>query len=481
MKLEKLLKNIQVEKIIGNTDLDILDIQNDSNLVTKNSLYICLKGDNFDGCDFVKQAQMYGAIAIITDREIDTHLTQVIVANTRKAMSIVASNFYNEPKNQLKIIGVFGTNGKTTTSHLITSILQNANIKCGLIGTLGTFFNSNVKEPSLTTPDPIALHKTFREMVDNGVEVVIMEISAHAIYYDKVYGIDFSVVVFTNFSQDHLDFFGNMENYKRAKLKLIKENEIKVLVVNSDDSVGREILKLKPKALTYGIDNPADVFAIDIFEGANETNFVINLFDSVYAVALNIIGRFNVYNALGAASVCALFGVATDKVICGLESLKGVNGRVESVFDGDYNILIDYAHTPDGLEKVLKTLRPIAKNRLICLFGCGGNRDSKKREIMGEISAKNCDFTIVTSDNPRYEEPMQIIREIEKGILKQTKNFILIEDRVEAIKYAINMLQEGDILLIAGKGGEKYQEIYGIKHLYNDKDTVKELLKKNRE
>lgn len=478
MKLNDLTKNAGVISVYGSDEKEIKEVVCDSNSVTKGSLYICLKGRDYDGCGFIRQVENYGAAAIVTESRIETSLTQVIVKDARKAMSIIAANFYRHADKKLRIIGVTGTNGKTTTAHFLASVLVNSGVKCGIIGTLGTFYADKYIEPTLTTPDPLVLHKTFYDMAESGVEAVVIEVSAHAIYLEKTYGIKFETVIFTNFSQDHLDYFGNMEDYKRAKLKLFEEYDYKYAVINSDDAVGREIIGKTDKAISYGIENPADVFAIDVNEDRDGQNFVINLFDCIYNVTINLIGEFNVYNALAAATAAALYGVTPREVADGLENLKGVGGRLEKVYEGKFDVYIDYAHTPDGLKNALLALGKICENRLICVFGCGGNRDEKKRPIMGKISGELADFTVITSDNPRFEEPMDIIWQIEKGVLQSTRDYVIVQDRAEGIEYAVNYARDGDVILIAGKGHEKYQEVFGIKHLYNDKDTVEEIIKK---
>jgi len=477
MQLKKILNKIDVLEVVGDKNVDIKDLKCDSNAVSEGSLFFCLTGRTNDGNKYVKQAKNYGAVAIVTEKKSNVNATQVIVKNARQTMAKLSSVFFGEPDKKLKIIGVVGTNGKTTTANMIYSVLNSAGIKAGVIGTLGVKFLDREYPPTLTTPDPIDLYRILGEMVDCGVEYAVMEVSAHAIYLDKVKGLNFYAGVFTNFSQDHLDFFGDMKTYKQAKLKFFRENQMKYAVINSDDQVGREINTFLPKAITYGVENPADVFALEIKCNNDNCTFVINLFDCIYRVKINLVGQFNVLNALAVSSVTALAGVDTDAVIDGLNAFNGVEGRLEKIVDKDITIYVDYAHTPDGLEKVLSTLKPLAKGKLICVFGCGGNRDSDKRRKMGAISGKIADFTVVTTDNPRYEEPMDIISEIEKGVLKNTKNYVLIEKRKDAIEYAINYAKGGDVILIAGKGGEKYQEVLGIKHLYNDKDTVEELLR----
>ena len=349
-----------------------------------------------------------------------------------------------------------------------------------MIGTLGSYYFDKFIEPPLTTPDPMALHKIFSDMVDCGIQTVVMEVSAHALYWEKVNGLKFEVGVFTNFSRDHIDFFGNMDNYKKAKRKFFEENECKRFVLNSDDDMGLELSRTNSNVVTYGLENPADVFAISIKEKDFKTEFVLNLFDNIYQTKINFIGTFNVLNALAAVTTAAIIGNSTEAVVKGLEKLDGVKGRIELVYQSDITVVVDYAHTPDGLKKTIMAIKPTCKKRLITVFGCGGNRDGGKREQMGEVSGKLSDFTVITTDNPRFEEPMTIIRQIEKGLLKHSKNYVVIEDRESGIEYALNMAKSGDVVLIAGKGSEQYQEILGVKRLYNDKDTVNELIRRIR-
>ena len=479
MKLTDLIKGIEPEKIVGNAAVEIDSVVIDSSSAGKGSLFICLRGENADGTDFIPRAESYGAVAVLTERETDTPLVQIIVKNARTAMSVVAANFYGNPAEKLKLVGVVGTNGKTTVSRLIYDGYTYAGVKCGLIGTLGSFYDGFTEEATLTTPDPLALNKTLSEMLSRGITTVVMEVSAHAAYYDKLYGLKFEAGVFTNFSQDHLDFFKTMEDYENAKLKFFNENDCKYIVTSADDKTGLKIATLHPKAITYGIDNPSDVFAIEVKERAGGTSFVINLFDCVFNVKLKLIGRFNVYNALAAATALSLTGVAPKTAVEGLMKVKGVDGRLERVNCDDINVFVDYAHTPGGLSNVLKTLKNSYSGKLICVFGCGGNRDAKKRPLMGEISGKYADFTVITSDNPRFEDPMDIIREIEEGVLKVSKKYVIVEERAEGIRYALTLAKKGDVVLIAGKGAEKYQDVLGIKTPYNDKDTAINILRES--
>lgn len=480
MKLSQLINELDVKKVIGSTDLEIENIYCDSKSVTKNSVFICIKGKENDGHNFYKQVENYGAIAIVCEKELDTSITQIIVKDSRDSMSTLAAEFYGHADRDMSVIGVTGTNGKTTTTHIIYKILQESGIKSALIGTLGTFYGEKHIETELTTPDPLTLHKQFRDMKNDGVKAVVMEVSAHALYFEKLKGIKFTVGVFTNLTQDHLDFFKDMEEYKNQKIKLFTQYGCKYVVTNSDDAVGREIANLVESCISYGIENPADIFAIEIKEHVENTKFVINLFDLVYHVQNKMTGRFNVYNVLAAATACCLLGVKPDKIVHGINSMSNVSGRVEKVYQKDFSVYIDYAHTPDGLKKVLSALKEVCNGKLICVFGCGGNRDKDKRKKMGVISGKYADYTIITTDNPRCEDPLEIMMEIEKGILSVSKNYLLIQDRHDAIEYAINMASVGDIILVAGKGCEKYQEVLGIKHLYNDKDTVESIIRRNK-
>ena len=478
MKLNELIENLSVIKIIGDVDVDITDVKIDSKIVALGSLFVCLRGNDYNGHLFAKEAEKYGCTAISCEEELEIGLTQIIVADTRKALSLIAGNFFGNVHKKMTLIGVVGTNGKTTTAHLIGEILNTNGVKCGVIGTLGTFYQGNMMESSLTTPDPLQLHKMLKDMYDCGVKTVVMEVSAHAIYHKKINGLDFALGVFTNFSRDHLDFFVTEENYKKAKLKFFEENNCKYIVANVDDDFGIELKNRYNNVITYSILNPSDVFAIEVSENKRGVSFVINLFDCIYKINMNINGEFNVYNAMASATATALLGVKTDKIISSLKKFKGVKGRMEKVYDEDFTVYIDYAHTPDGLEKVLSAINRNKKGRVICVFGCGGNRDVGKREKMGKISGALANFSVITSDNPRFEEPMDIIFEIEKGVLSVTKDYLLIQDREEAIEYALNLAKTGDVVLIAGKGGEKYQEILGIKRPYNDNDTVKEVLRR---
>ena len=449
----------------------------DSQKVKSGDLFLCYQGKECDSHNFAEEAKTRGAVALICEKKLNCDIPQIVVADGRAAVASAARAFYGFADKKLKLVGITGTNGKTTTTYMLESIFKAAGKKAGIIGTLGISYGDKFISPELTTPDPIYLHSVFADMVKCGVEYVFMEVSAHAIYFNKIAGLKFEVGIFTNCTQDHLDFFGNMRDYAECKKSFFKENRCAYSVVNSDDKVGVEILSGTKNSLSFGLKNPADIFAVDIEEKINGTSFVINLFDELYDIRLNMPALHNVYNAMCASACAKILGVETAKIAEGLSKLKGVTGRLERV--AKYNgadIFVDFAHTPDGLEKSLQALKKLCKGNLFCLFGCGGNRDKTKRPIMGRIAAENSDFCIITSDNPRYEDPYEIISEIEAGIKPLNKKYVTVTERETATEYAINLLEKGDILLVAGKGGEYYQEIMGIKHSYNDASVIRQII-----
>ena len=491
MKLSVLLSGLSSyslyylgEEVSYIPDLDITGICADSRRVKKGEIFVCLNGGNVDSHDFADDAVEKGAIALLSERALDSDCLQIVVKDTRERMSELSSAFYNFPSKRLKVIGITGTNGKTTTSYMLASILRSAGKKVGVIGTLGIYYDKKEIAPELTTPDPIYLQKILCDMLSRNVEYVVMEVSAHALYYKKVSGLTFTACIFTNFTQDHLDFFSSMTEYKKAKLRLFQKDVCPLAIVNADDEVGREIFELrggeKGKVKTYGLKEPSDSFAVITDEGLKETKFLLNINDRLAHVSLKFTGLHNVYNALS-ASVCAeRLGISMANISDGLNGMSGVKGRLEWV--ANYNgaeIFVDFAHTPDGLEKSILSLKKYATGRLVCLFGCGGNRDRSKRPIMGEKAGKYADFSVLTSDNPRYEDPSDIIVEIEKGFRRFSSSYVCIPERERAIEYAMRTLKKGDILLVAGKGAEDYQEEMGIKYDYNDEDLIMKIVKRD--
>ncbi len=483
MRLSSLIKNQENVKIIfeENWEREIDVLVTDSRKPSKNGLFFCLKGGTSDGHLYASEAVRNGCVAIVTERKLSLNVPQILVKGTRKALSEISLMFHMEPLKNLKMIGITGTNGKTTTAYMLASILESAGKKVGVIGTLGVRYNGERFPSSLTTPDPIVLHSTIADMCKHGVEYVVMEVSAHALYYEKVAGIHFTACIFTNLSQDHLDFFSSMERYQEAKKRLFDQSVCERAILNGDEQLGREIAKARDgcKDIVYGLQTPADAFAVITSESLSGSECMLNINDELCSIALSMPGQHNVYNALAAASCATVLGTSMRAIAKGLTELEGVEGRLQRVAHyHEADIFVDFAHTPDGLTKSLETLRGHCKGRLICLFGCGGNRDKSKRSIMGERVAKLAEFSILTSDNPRYEDPLDIISEIEKGYRRLSVNYVVVPDRKRAIDYALDFLEEGDVLLVAGKGGESYQEIMGIKYPFNDHDIIEKLLEK---
>lgn len=487
MRLSKLLKNIRgIKELLGNMETEITCLSADSRSVMENGLFFCLTGGAVDSHVYAMQAIKNGAVAIVTERRLETDAPQIVVEDSREAISLISAAFYGDPSERMRVVGITGTNGKTTVSYMLASILENAGKKTGIIGTLGIRYGNKKINSGLTTPDPIQLQKVLAEMFLHGVEYVVMEVSAHALWYKKTDGISFAACIFTNLSQDHLDFFRDMQQYKETKLRLFSK-DCPIAIVNGDEETGREIGKCREakevasmqKTVFYGLQTPADAFAVVTDESLYKTECVLNINDRLCRLSLSMTGRHNVYNALAAAACAVELGVSTQSVSEGLKLLKGVDGRLENVgCCNGADIYVDFAHTPDGLAKSLDALRPHCKGRLLCLFGCGGNRDKTKRPLMGEIAAKKADFSVLTSDNPRYEDPLDIIAGIEKGYRRFSIKYVVVPDRKTAIGYALELLRENDILLIAGKGGEEYQEIMGIKYRFKDHDIIEKLLKK---
>ena len=475
-------KNMQMSE-----NTQIKGLTADSRFCSPGDLFFCLTGGKTDSHAFARDAELAGAAAAVTERELELKIPQIVVPDSRSAMSLMAAAFYGHAADKLKIIGITGTNGKTTTSYMLASVLRRAGKAVAVVGTLGIYYGKKQIAPELTTPDPIFLHKMFADMLKSGVEYVVAEVSAHALFYRKEEGISFAACIFTNFTQDHLDFFKTMENYKQAKKLLFTPERCPIAVLNGDDQTGREIGAMraesdragKTKTVYYGLETPAEAFAVLTSEELYGSEFMLNLSDNLCRISLPMTGRHNVYNALAASACAYILGIRTEAIAGGLSSMKPVRGRLEPAgkFHGA-DIFVDFAHTPDGLEKSLAALKEHCKGRLICLFGCGGNRDRSKRAVMGETVARKADFSVLTSDNPRYEDPSDIISEIERGYRRFSVHYVIVPERDKAIYYAVGLLKKWDILLVAGKGGEDYQEIMGIKYSYNDNAVIKEALSK---
>ena len=471
MELYKLIDGIDCELDARLLSTEVSGVTADSRKVKEGDVFICLEGVNQDGNRFIADALKAGAKAIVSTLDLSLECA-IKVDDARQAYSLISKNLYNKACDRLKIIAVTGTNGKTTTVNLIAEILKSCGKNVATIGTMGVVFNGNEYDTGFTTPDPDMLHKYFQDMLHDDIEYVVMEASAHAIALKKLAGIKFEIGVLTNITQDHLDYFGDMENYAKAKMSFFNDKNMKLALVCADDTRARTLLSsASVTTLSYGLDNPSDVFAINIENGFDKTKFICNVLDDIVPIKTNLVGRYNVENALASIGVCRMLGVPSSQIARSIRYINPVEGRFNVIKHPKCNIVIDYAHTPDGLENVLKTARELTNGQLIALFGCGGNRDKMKRPIMAQVASRYADKVIITSDNPRFEEPNEIISEIEQGMMK-TVPYQTIENREEAIAVGLEQCQKGDTLVIAGKGGEKYQDIKGEKRPYNDFDAV---------
>ncbi len=481
MKLNALIGKIPGKVCaVGNIDeVEIESLCADSRKVTQGALFFCTPGLRMDAHDFAPQAVEKGASALIVERKLDLNVPQVIVEDVRMAISYIASEFNGNPAEKLLMLGITGTKGKTTTSFLVKSIMEAAGVKTGLIGTVCSMIGDETIPTQLTTPDPIETQSILRRMVEAGVQCVIMEVSAHALAMNRLAGMKFKVGAFSNFSQDHLDFFKDMDAYFAAKMRFMLEDMCELAVYNVDDEqVSAGMRRLNRPALRIGIRDSSDVYANDIEIGERGCSFLMTWHKQFRTtISMKLAGIFNVYNALMAAGICICAGIGPEAIRRGLEDVRAVPGRIELLETGTpYRVILDYAHSPDSLENILKAVRQTTKGRMIALFGCGGNRDRAKRPVMGEIAGELADFCILTSDNPRNEEPMDILASIEEGIRPTGCDYIVIENRREAIRYALQNAGAGDVIVLAGKGHETYQEINGVKYPFDEKIVVAELL-----
>ncbi|MCH3964192.1 MAG: UDP-N-acetylmuramoyl-L-alanyl-D-glutamate--2,6-diaminopimelate ligase [Clostridium sp.] len=478
MKLKSILCDIDYKVVKGTDNVDIKQIQYDSRRVKNGDLFICIEGYKTDGHKYAGDACKNGASVVVCSKNIDNlpDCTVVMVGDCRKVLAAAASNYYGNPAEKIKIIGVTGTNGKTTTTFMIKSILEEAGYKVGLVGTIANYIGSKKLHSDRTTPESLELQKLFGEMVDCGVDYCVMEVSSHSLYLNRVYGVEFSQAVFTNLTRDHLDFHKTFENYYRAKLILF-ENTLNS-IINIDDKYGKRVYEdAGGSKVTYGTDTCADIRAYNLDIHSRGAGFDVTYKGKKEHINLNIPGKYNVMNALGSIGACISEGIDMDTVRSGLEKMLAVPGRCEIVTHGynlGYEVIVDYAHTPDGLENILKTAREFTGGRLIAVYGCGGDRDNTKRPIMGEIGTKLSDFAIITSDNPRSEDPMHIIDEVVDGI--KGDNYIVIENRREAIKTAIDMAEKGDVIVIAGKGHEDYQILKDRTIHFDEREIVREII-----
>lgn len=471
MKLNQLLQNINIisKKIVN--DSDIKGIAIDSRKIEEGFAFICFEGTKSDGHDFIKNAIEKGATTIITQKAVEDfdNVNIVQVESGRETIAKLANNFYENPSKKFKLIGITGTKGKTTTTYMIKSILEQKGLKVGLIGTIESKIgDQSIKTSDNTTPDAVELQGTFDFMAKNNVDVVVMEVSSHALDLKRVYGSDFDIGLFTNLSQDHLDYHKDFETYFAAKKLLF--SQCRLGIVNIDSQYGKRVMtETECSHKTYAIDSEADIRASDLHSTSKYVRF--NVGERKFTV--KIPGKFSVYNALSSISVARELGCSDEEIQAGFDNLT-VPGRSEIVhIDADYTVMVDYAHSPESLKSILLATKEYAKGRVICVFGCGGDRDRTKRPIMGRISGEIADYTIITSDNPRTEEPDCILDEVEVGIKEVTNNYTRVTARELAIRESLKIARENDIIVIAGKGHEPYQILKDKTIHFDDREQVK--------
>lgn len=482
MLLQYLIENLTDKVIIGDTNIDINKIEYNSQKIEQNDIFVAIKGYKEDGNDYIKEAVEKGAVCIVTEDNLDAsklpNITIVRVQNSRIALSLIASKYYDFPARKLKLIGITGTKGKTTTAYMIRDILNASGKKTGMIGTIYNTYGNVCIEASRTSPESLDLQKLLKDMVDAQMEYVVMEVSSHSLVLDRVYGLHFAIGIFTNLSQEHLDFHGTMDNYLLAKSKLFEMCDF--ALVNGDDIHTPRLKKMiKCKTATFGLDNAVNITASDVRINNNNVEFKMYVNKMLETIVINIPGRFTVYNALAAIGTCSLLGAQMDAILLALSNIK-VPGRSEIIdVPKTFTVMVDYAHNPSSLEAILSSIKKYVKGRIICVFGCGGNRDKEKRPMMGEISGRLADFTVITTDNPRNEDPSIIMKEIEDGVKKTKGLYKIIENRKDAIAFAMRIAWKNDLVLIAGKGHETYQELKNGKRIdFDERKVVKDIADK---
>ena len=482
MTLDAILKNISILKNAEDTDIEISDICYDSRNIKPNCIFVCLKGAKFDGHDYINEAFSKGASVVVVQEDVDFKNIPIIkVENTRKFLALASANFFENPAKKLKTIAITGTKGKTTTSFMVRSILEKAGLKTGIIGTIGVVMDENITKLNNTTPESYEIHKNFKKMVDNGAKCVVMEISSIGVKSYRSYGIDFDYAVFTNFSSDHIGENEHKDLDEYFKFKNMLFNNCKNAVVNLDDEKSEKIISehLCDKK-TFSLKSNSDLKAenINLINNGGEigVTFDFSGFINSNNIKIKIPGVFNVYNAMAASLVCKLIGVSDENIKLGLSETK-VKGRVEPInISDDYALFIDYAHNAVSMENILTTFKEYNPKRLITMFGAGGNRPKIRRYEMGETSGKFSDLSVITSDNPRNENPLDIIEDIKLGINKTNGKYIVIPDRKEAIEYCIKNAEKGDIIVLAGKGHEDYQEINGVKYPFDERMVINDIV-----
>ncbi len=493
MKLKILIKDLEIVKLTLLNGIEIEGISADSQTVKEGYLFVALRGSKLDGHNFIQEAIVKGAAAVVCEEDFTDgrRVAKIVVKDTRKALAGLAAKFYGQPGKNIKLIGVTGTNGKTTVCFLLREILKYAGKPTGLLGTISYNIGERIIPSVLTTPDPPTLHRCLAEMVDEKLEYAVLEVSSHSLIQRRRDGLHFKTAIFTNIRQDHLDYHRTMAEYLEAKSLLFKGLAQDALAIVNRDSPASEkiICSTRAKILTYGLNEAADVRAAHPKFSLEGSEFILScpqellggktpVSQEVFKLSSGLIGRHNVSNILAAAAAALSEGIDLGIIKKALKNFAGVPGRLEKINCGqEFTVFVDYAHTPEALENILSTLREfLTKGRLILVFGCGGDRDSSKRPLMGRVATELSDYTVITSDNPRTEEPLKIVKDIEKGIGTGSKNYRIVLDRFEAIRQGLEIASKGDIVVIAGKGHETYQLLKDVTIPFDDRDVVKKIL-----
>lgn len=483
MKLKNIIEGMDVLDVIGDTGVEIRSITADSRKATPGAAFVALRGGRSDGRDFIGDAVTRGAVAVVSERGGPRasgmgEVVSVLVRDSRDAVAHMASLFNGNPSDRLNVIGVTGTNGKTTTSYVIKRILEEAGRKTGLIGTIKYVVGQRESAAGFTTPEALEFQRLLRDMLTEGCEFVVSEVSSHALAMKRVDHTRFRCAVFTNFTRDHLDFHGTMEDYFAAKRRLFAEllEGSGHAVINADDPRAGELrAAAKGAVLTYGLREPADIAAGDVVAGFSGLRFTLHVQGARYPLSARLLGIPNVYNLLAGIAATISFGITPEVIARAVAEMPPVEGRFESIESPEGVLfIIDYAHTPDALRNLLGTAGALSHGRVITVFGCGGDRDQGKRPLMGEIASEMSDFAVITSDNPRFERPEAIIEDIVRGV--QGRDFTVVPDRREAIRDAVRRAKKGDIVVIAGKGHETYQEVRGVRYHLDDRELVREAI-----
>ncbi len=479
MKLKEIIKDVEILKKSGNEDIEIKNIKYNSKNVEKGDIFVAIKGMLSDGHKYIEDAVKKGASAVIHENNgLHPDIVNIKVPDSRKALALISDRFFNSPSKNLNLIGITGTNGKTTISYLIKNIIEASGEKCGLMGTISYKIDDESDDAVLTTPESYEIHSFLNRIRNKNASYAVLEVSSHALKQNRTYGLTFNTAVFTNISRDHLDYHPDMEDYIESKLKLF-DQEPHTSIINIDDPVHKKIIKKNIYCIGYAISRLADIFPLKFDYSLDGINLIADTPRGMIEINSKLIGYFNIYNILAAVGAGISLNINNDIIKKGIENTEPISGRTEKIEHGQkFNVIIDYSHTPDSIFNVISTVKKITPGRVIAVFGCGGDRDKGKRQIMGKIAYENADKVIVTSDNPRTEKPDKIIKEITAGI-DNPKDVLTIPDRKKAITKALTLAEENDSVLILGKGHETYQ-IIGKKRIhFSDKEIAENFLEKN--